>query len=48
MAIQYRAISVLDLSWMVQNNDLSQEVLAFSCWVIFRIRAYESSFNIFD
>jgi hypothetical protein len=48
VAIQYRAISILDLSWMVQDDDLSQEVLAFTCWVVFGIRAYETSFNIFD
>jgi len=48
VAIQYGAISVLDLSWMVQDNNLSQEVLTFSCRVVLGVRAYITSFNVLD
>ena len=48
MAIQYWAISVLDLSWVVQDNNLSEEVFDFTCWVILWIRANISSSNVFN
>jgi len=48
MAIQDWAITVLDLSWVVKNNNLSNEEFNFSSWVILSIRADVSSSNIFN
>jgi len=48
VAIQDGAISVLDLSWMVQDDDLGQEVLAFTSGVVLGVRADITSFDVLD
>jgi hypothetical protein len=34
VAIENWGISLLDLTWMVQDDDLSEEVGGVLCWVI--------------
>ena len=48
VAIQHGAISVLDLSGVVEDDDLGQEVFNFSSGVVLGVRANVSSSNIFD
>lgn len=48
MAIQNWGISVLDLTGVVHDDDLSGESSAFSGGVILRVRADHTSSNIFD
>jgi len=43
VAIQYWAITVLDLSWVIDDNNLGGETITFTGWVILGIRAYKSS-----
>ena len=43
VAIQYWAITVLDLSWVIDDNNLGGETITFTGWVILGIRAYISS-----
>jgi hypothetical protein len=48
VAIQNRGISVLDLTGVVKNNNLSKETDGFSGRVLFRVRSNISSFNFFN
>jgi len=48
VAIQDRAVTALDLSGVVQDDDLSLEVRDFSSWIILGIRANISSSDILD
>lgn len=48
VTIQDRAISVLDLTWVVHDDDLGQEVLDFSWWVILSITTDISSLDVLD
>lgn len=48
MAIQDGGITVLDLSGVVHNDNLSFKVLNFGSGVVFGVRAYITSFNIFN
>merc|ERR1719193_2326287 len=45
VAIHDRRISVLDFSRVVENNDLSVEVLALLGWVVLRVRGDVSTTN---
>jgi len=48
MAIQNWGISVLDLTGVVHDDDLSGESSTFSCGVVLRVRAYHTSSNFLD
>ena len=48
MAIEYWGISLLDLSWVVKYDNLSQEVLCVLAGVILGVRSYISSLDILD
>jgi len=48
VAIQNRGISVLDLSGVIKNDNLSKESNSFSGRVLFRVRGNISSFNFFN
>jgi len=48
VAIQNRGISVLDLTGVVKNNNLSKETDGFSGRILFRVRSNISSFNFFN
>jgi len=48
VAIEDGGISGLDLSWMVENDDLCEEVNGFSGWVVFLVSTDVSSFDVFD
>lgn len=48
VTIQDGGISVLDLSGVIKNNNLSKESKSFSCGVFFRVRGNISSFNFFN
>jgi len=48
VAIQNRAISVLDLTWVVHDDDLSKEVFNFFGWVALGVTADISSLDILD
>jgi hypothetical protein len=48
VAIQDWGISVLDLTGVVHDDDLSQESFSFSWWIVLGISANISSFDILD
>jgi len=48
VAIKDWSISLLDLTWVVQYNNLSQEVGGVLSWIVLRIRSDISSSEIFD
>lgn len=48
VAIQNWGISVLNLTGVVHDDDLSGESSTFGSWVILRVRADHTSSNIFD
>jgi hypothetical protein len=48
MAIQNWGISVLDLTGVVHDDDLSGESSTFSSWVVLRVRADHTSSDIFN
>lgn len=48
VTIKYRAITSNDLTWVIEDNDLSVESGGFSGWVIFRVGGDVSSFDIFN
>lgn len=48
VAIQNWGISVLDLSGVIKDNNLSKEGNSFSGRVFFRVTGNISSFNFFD
>jgi len=48
VAIEDGGISGLDLSWMVENDDLCEHVNGFSGWVVFLVSTDVSSFDVFD
>jgi hypothetical protein len=48
VAVQDRAITTLDLTRVIEDNDLCCEIGNFRCWIIFSIRAYISSSDILN
>jgi len=48
VAIKYWSITLLDLSWVIQDNNLSKEVSGILCWVILRVRSNISSSKILN
>lgn len=42
------AISSIDLTWVIKNNNLSIEVFDFSGWIVFRVGGDVTSFDIFN
>jgi len=48
MAVQDWAISVLDLTWVVHDDDLSSEGFSFSWWVILLITSNVTSFDLIN
>jgi len=48
VAIQDWGITVGDLTWMVQDDDLSGEGIGFSCWVILDVGGDVTSSDILD
>lgn len=48
VTIKYRAITSDDLTWVIEDNDLSVESDGFSGWVIFGVGGDVSSFDIFN
>jgi len=48
VAIEYGGISLLDLTWMVKNDDLSEEVGGVLSWIILGVRSDETSSKIFN
>jgi len=48
MAIQDRRVSVLDLSRVVEDDDLSEEVLALLGWVVLRVGGNIATTDFFD
>jgi hypothetical protein len=48
VTIQYWAISSNDLTRVIKDNNLSEEILNFSGWVVFGIRGNISSFDFFN
>ena len=47
VAIQDRAVSVGNLPWVVQDNDLSSEVLHPTSWLILGVRGDIPTLNVF-
>jgi hypothetical protein len=48
MAIQNRGISILNLTGVIKNDNLSKEGNSFSGWVCFSVTGNISSFNFFN
>jgi len=48
VAIEDRGISISDLSRVIEDDDLGEEVFGFSGWVILFIRADISSLDVLD
>jgi len=48
VAIEDRGISISDLSRVIKDDDLGEEIFGFSGWVILFIRADISSLDILD
>jgi len=48
MAIKNWSVSVLDLTWMVKDNNLGEEHLSILGWVVLGVRADISSLDILD
>ena len=48
MAIEYWGVLVADLTWMVEDNDLSGEGFGFLGWVFFAVGSNMSTTDILD
>ena len=48
VAVENWRVSVLDLSWVLHDDDLSSEVITSLSWVLFGIRANRSSGDILN
>ena len=48
VAIQHWGVTLLDLSWMVEDDDLGQEVVGVLGWVVLGVRGNISSLQVLD
>ena len=46
VAIQNWAITILDLAWMVKNNNLSNEFTYFLWWIVLFNMKYSDAINL--
>jgi hypothetical protein len=48
VAIEDWSVTFLDLTWVVQDDDLGIEGFGFLGWIFFGVGAYVASFDVFD
>jgi hypothetical protein len=48
VAVEDWAVPIADLSWVVNNDNLGQELQSCLCWVVLSIGSNVASFNVFN
>jgi len=48
MAIKDWSITIFDLTWVTEDNNLSDKGISFSGWFIIKVRSNKTSFDIFN